>query len=421
MPSESFSLNPKVLIVTSRRWFSETRLAMAFASAGCAVEIVCPSRHPARLIHGVAARYPLRALSPVRSLHAAICKARPDLLIPTDVVSAAYARRLYNRAPMMDRDTGPFVRALLERSFGSPNQLSVLASRTGFLAAARSEGILTPPTQTLASRTALERWLHDNPLPAVMKADETASGEGVEIVCTYKEALKAWHRLRAPLGLRHFYMRPGLERPSHFFLPWIRRKPRTVSIQPFIPGRDATITVACWQGEILGSISLDVLRSSRPKGPAVLVELTHNDAMLRAARVMVRKFNLSGLCGFDFIIEHATDRTYLIEVNARATQTSHLPYGVPRDLIASLVSKLSGRALPTLNEARRRGIISLFPLAWQSGLTNEALASTLQDIPWEEPSLVEAGFTPERRSLIERFISLGGKADAQRPVIDAGK
>ncbi|HTV04858.1 MAG TPA: ATP-grasp domain-containing protein [Acidobacteriaceae bacterium] len=374
---------------------------MAFAAAGCRVEIVCPSKHPVRLIRGIAARYSLSPFAPVRSLHRAIRKAAPDLLIPTDVSTAGYVRHLYNKAPLIDRASAPFVRTLLERSLGAPENLAILSSRTGFLAMAQSEGILTPPTQTLASKSALDQWLQTNPLPAVMKADETASGEGVEIVRTHKEAAKAWRRLHAPFSLGGFFMSSGMEHSPQSFLPWLRRAPRTVSIQPFISGRDATITVACWKGKIVGAISLDVLRVSRPKGPAVLVELTHNDAMLNAARTIVRKFRLSGLCGFDFITEHETERTYLIEANPRATQTSHLPYGVPRDLVSSLVAALSSRPLPAVNEAPRRGIIALFPAAWQAGLSRQTLDSSLQDIPWDEPQLVKAGFTQPRESFYE--------------------
>jgi hypothetical protein len=394
---------------------------MAFAAAGCRVEIACPSRHPAMLTRGVAARHSLRPLSPIRSLYSAIRKSRPDLLVPTDVITATYIRKLYEAAASMSESESVFIRSLLERSLGDLKNLPVRSSRTDFLAAAQAEAIPVPPTQIIRDEPALHRWLSANSLPAVLKADETAGGDGVEIVCTHKEAVKAWHKLRAPHSLTQALRRARLEHPSHHILPWIKRRPRVVSIQPFIPGRESSISAACWKGEILGVISVEVLRASKPQGPAVLVELTHNDAMLDAARAMVRKFNLSGLCGFDFIIEHATERAYLIEMNARATQTCHLPYGVPRDLITSLVSALAEHPLPSLNEARRRGIISLFPLAWQSGITKEVLDSTFQDIPWEEPRLVEAGFAPGKQPFLEKFINLMDRTHAPETLAGESK
>jgi hypothetical protein len=243
----------------------------------------------------------------------------------------------------------------------------------------------------------------------VLKADGTSGGEGVKIIRTPAEAVKAWRKLHAPLDLARVIHKIGVERDLHQILPWILRRRRTVSIQPFISSRDANIAVACWKGELLGAISLDVLQTTRPRGPAALVELSQDDQMLAAARTMVKALNLSGLCGFDFVTDDKTGRTFLIEINARATQTCHLPYGAPRDLIPALVSKLEGRPLPNLNESRRRGIIALFPSAWQSAVSKEMLDSTHQDIPWEEPRLVEAGLAGKSKSFYEKYMHTRGR------------
>lgn len=421
MHSESKTMNPGILIITTRRWFSAARLAIAFNAAGCRVEIACPRNHPALLTRGIALRHPFRALSPVRSLHAAIRKSQPDLLIPTDEIAANYLYRLYDEAPAIDEGASASIRLLLERSLGDPASFPALSSRTGFLAVAQAEGIPTPPTQDLPDLPALEQWLDENQLPAVLKADGTSRGEGVKIVCTRKDAFSQWLKLRAPLGIGHVIRKSGFESDTHHIVPWLKRQPRAVSIQPFISGQDSNIAVACWKGELLGAVSADVLRACRPKGPGALVELSHNDQMLKAVRTLVRRLNLSGLCGFDFMTEDVTGRSYLIEINARATQTSHLPYGVPRDLIASLVSALAGHPLPAVNEARRRGIIALFPLAWHSGVSREMLESTLQDIPWEEPRLVFAGFARKDKSFYSQTLPMWPGSDANEPLAGESK
>lgn len=404
MQAETTTMKPKILIITARRWFTAARLAMAFASSGCQVEIAGPSNHPVMLTRGIAARHSFYALNPIRSLHAAIRKSLPVLVVPADDLATNYLYRLYHQALSIDEGSSFFIRALLQRSLGDPESFPVLSSRTAFLAAAQSKGIPTLPTENLADQASLHRWLSVNPLPAVLKADGTSGGEGVKIVRTPAEAARAWRKLRAPLDIARVIHRTTVERDLHHIVPWILRRRRTVSIQPFISGRDANIAVACWKGELLGAISADVLQTSRPRGPAALVELSQDDQMLAAARTMVKALNLSGLCGFDFVSDDKTGRTFLIEINARATQTCHLPYGVPRDLIPALVSKLEGRALPNLNESRRRGIIALFPSAWQSGVPKEMLDSTHQDIPWEEPRLVEAGFAGKSKSLYEKYM-----------------
>jgi hypothetical protein len=395
---QSGTMKPRILLITTRRWFSAARLAMAFSAAGCRVDIVCPRNHPALLTRGIALRHPFNVLSPIRSLHSTICKSRPDLLIPTDEIAANYLYRLYEEVPGIEQATSPFVRELLERSLGEPASFHVLSSRTRFLAVAKAEGIPIPPTHDVPDQQSLERWLSANPLPAVLKADLTSRGEGVKIVCSRKEALDEWRKLRAPFGLAQVLRKSGFESDTHHILPWLKRRTRAVSIQPYISGQDSNIAVACWEGQLLGAISVDVLRACRPKGPGALVELSQGDQMLKTARTLVQRLNLSGLCGFDFVVEDGTGRAYLIEINARATQTCHLPYGVPRDLISSLVAALAGHPLPPVNEARKRGIIALFPLAWQAGVSKAMLDSTLQDIPWEEPRLVAAGFARNDKS-----------------------
>ena len=414
-------MKPGILVITARRWFSAARLAMSFNAAGCRVEIACPRNHPALLTRGIAHRYPFRALSPIRSLHSTIRKSQPDLLIPTDEIAARYLYRLYDEAPAIDEGASPLIRSLVERSLGDPASFPALSSRTGFLAVAQSEGIPTPPTQDIPDLLTLERWLDENALPAVLKADGTSRGEGVRIVCTRKEAFKEWRKLRAPLGITHVIQNTGFESDTHHIVPWLKRQQRDVSIQPFISGQDSNIAVACWKGELLGVISVDVLRACRPRGPGALVELSHDDQMLKAVRTLVRRLKLSGFCGFDFMTEDGTGRAYLIEINARATQTCHLPYGIPRDLTTSLVSALAGEPLPSVNEARKRGIIALFPLAWQSGVSRQVLESTHQDIPWEEPHLVFAGFTKKDKSFYSGtpHIWLGG--DANGPLAGESK
>lgn len=428
-PEQAQPLVPKVLIVTTQRWLSAARLAMAFSAARAQVELAGPSGHPAMLTRSISAYHRFRALQPLRSLLAAIRTCRPDFLVSTDDIMTIYLHRLYNEVPRLDQAFAPFVRSLLQRSLGDPASFPILDSRTGLLSAARQGGILTPPTELVPDKAALHAWLNRNSLPAVLKADGTSGGEGVEIVTTAKQALRAWRKLRAPLGLARVVKKTGFEHDAHHIIPWVTRRPRHVSIQPFIAGRDANMAVACWQGEILGAISLDVLHTWRPKGPSVLVELTQNDAMHAAARALVRRLNLSGLCGLDFIVENPDGhqssgehpQAWLIELNARATQTCHLPYGTPRDLISALVAALAGCPLPAGSEARRHGVIALFPLAWQAGISKQALDSTMQDIPWDEPLLVKAGFALPAESFYEKFKKTWRRSVVPLPVHGEGK
>src|SRR6185312_3887611 len=124
--------------------------------------------------------------------------------------------------------------------------------------------------------------------------------------------------------------------------PCLLRQRPLVNVQASIRGHDATMAVACWRGKVLAAISFDVLHVWQPKGPASVLRLTDNREMPAAAEKIVSKLELSGLYGFDFMIEEEPGNAFLIEMNPRATQTCHLALGTGRDLPAALWSALSG-------------------------------------------------------------------------------
>lgn len=397
---------PKVLIVTTRRWFSAARLAMAFADNGCTVDVVCPSRHPVMLTHALHRHHVFRGLSPLRSLHAGILSSEPDLIVPTDDLAAGHLHRLYQAAEQFHHPSAPRVRKLLERSLGASESYPLLSSRSSFLAVAREEGIQTPETTQVTSEKEVVDWLASNGLPAVFKADGTSGGEGVRIAHTADQALRAFRCLSAPLGTATVLKRTLFDQDTNHVVPWLLRHKPVVSVQPFFAGRDANIALACWKGEVLRSVSVDVVHTWRPKGPAVLVRLREGGDMLQASEKLVRRLKLSGLCGFDFMVDESTGKACLIEINARATQTCHLPHGWPRDMIGSLSSKIGARPAEQKVDQPVSELIALFPLAWQTSAATGFLASAYQDVPWGEPALVRKGFAGKRQSAYEKWMQL---------------
>jgi predicted ATP-grasp superfamily ATP-dependent carboligase len=85
--------------------------------------------------------------------------------------------------------------------------------------------------------------------------------------------------------------------------------------------------------------------------------------MVAAARSICSRYTLSGLHGFDFIIDERNGASKLIEINPRATQIGHLNLGPGRDLAAALFEALSGRAA-AWRAPVQSGDISLFPGEW---------------------------------------------------------
>ena len=113
--------------------------------------------------------------------------------------------------------------------------------------------------------------------------------------------------------------------------PSLARRRSIVNAQTFVVGREATSAVACWNGQILASLHFEVVNKAGSSGHATVLRLIDNQEMAAAAEKMARRLNLSGMHGFDFMLEAQTGNAYLIEINARSTQVGHLTLGLGRE------------------------------------------------------------------------------------------
>ena len=394
---------PKVLLATTCRWFSTARLAMAFRRVGCEVDLVCPNDHPAFSTHAVHRRFRYHGVSAQQSFRNAILKSRPDIVIPCDDVAMRHLHCLYSTASQAkDNDSGAICH-VLQVSMGDPVSYPITESREKFMAVVREEGVRIPETKTVTSLDQVEQWLSQFGFPAVLKADGTSGGEGVKIVHTLTEALRAYKTLRAPLATMVAAKRTLIDRDSNCIVPWLMQHHRQVSIQRFVVGPDANLAVACWQGEVLASIDVEVLQTSKPKGPATVVRLCQDCERLADVKKIVRRLRFTGLCGFDFMIDAATGDAYLIEMNARATQTCSLPLAPERDLISSLCTAFSGKPFSATPLQLAGDTIALFPMAWQGDTSSDLFQSSYHDLPTDEPDLIRLGMKQIRASFQEKF------------------
>jgi hypothetical protein len=383
-------MTPKILLVTTRRWFATARLGTALAQAGCRVQAMCPSDHlltKARAVHGT---YPYSGLLPLRSLRAAIDAAEPDLLIPCDDLAATHLHHLHALAAQ-SATPSPEIVALLERSLGNPAYFSAVDSRNAFMSLAREQGVRAPKTATVTTAGYLVSWLKENGLPAVLKVDGTHGGAGTEIVQSFDEAKNSFRKLDDGILMSRVAKRALLGRDLAVARSWLQNDKAVVNIQSFVPGPDASSSVACWQGEVLAMIQFEVLRKTNPKGSASVLRLINNSEISATVEKMVARLGFSGLVGFDFILEEQTGHASLIELNPRATQTCHLRLGDGRDLVGALRSKISGQALQSVPRMTDHDVIALFPQEWQKTPDSEFIRSAFHDVPWDEPELVRAG------------------------------
>jgi hypothetical protein len=117
---------------------------------------------------------------------------------------------------------------------------------------------------------------------------------------------------------------------------------------------------------------------------------------------MVARLNLSGLHGFDFMLEAHTGNAYLIEINPRATQVGHLTLGRGRDLPAALYAAVSEQALQPAPRVTENDTIALFPQEWIRDPKSPFLRSAYHDVPWDEPKLLHSCVRLRRKRSIGR-------------------
>jgi hypothetical protein len=242
-------------------------------------------------------------------------------------------------------------------------------------------------------------------------------------------AQEAFAVLSAPPIAARAIKRALFDQDRTLLTPWIKRRAPVVNAQVLVPGRDATISVACWEGEIVAALAVEVIKTQSPGGPSSVLRLIDSPEMLRGAEKIVNRLALSGLLGFDFILGEENGGATLIEMNARATQICHLPMGTQRDLPVALSAIAGGEPIPATNPITDRDVIALFPQEWQSDPTSAYITTAYHDVPWQEPRLVKSCidfYTAQRtwyssRRLTALYRKLSTSSSLHRPIKPVGR
>ena len=345
---------------------------MALIRHGCKVSAVCPPGHPLKFVSGIENLYPDRG----DALKSAIADCNPDIVLPCDEGVVWQLHRLHASRPAL--------RPLIENSLGPAEMYPIIRSRGETLRVASELGIRIPETKTLTSIEDLDSWgLSD----AVLKLDGTWAGTGVEIAhsrdqmrAAYGRLSKAqvarvgWQRVLFHHDLSALWSRPGQER-------------RDITIQQFIPGRPANTMFACWRGEILSMVMVEVVCAHGATGISTVVRLIQNSEIAEAARLLASRFELTGFYGLDFMLEQGTGAAYLIELNPRCTQLGHLRLAGEGDLAGILIARLKGERPPSEDDPVTSDTIAFFPQAFRLNPQSPYLREGYHDVPWQEPAL----------------------------------
>jgi hypothetical protein len=371
---------PVVLLATSVSWPLSARLAIRFIAYGCRTTALCPAWHVLTHVPGLANAHPYRALDPLGSLESAIRGEKPDLVVPCDDRVVWQMHELYERRPDL--------RPLIEASLGSAAGYQILGRRERLLEAARALAIRIPDTHRVTSEEDIRRWFSAGASCAVLKRDRTWGGEGIQLVHSETEALAALHKLSPNPGLAKTIKRLLVNRDPLALWDWRKQTEPEITIQQMISGRPATAMFACWQGEVLGTLAVEVLSSQGATGAAFIVRAIDNQEISVAAKALATHLGLTGFYGLDFMLDSATGLPYLIEMNPRCTQLGHLSMTDRGDLAGLLYAKLAGRADPPPQDRINNDIVAFFPQAVQWSPLSPYIRTGYHDVPWDAPALV---------------------------------
>lgn len=386
VPENRRAVTPKVLLTDTSRGPIPARLAIGLTKAGCQVSAVCSTRwHPLLYTRVVQKTFPYSSLRPVESLKAAIEATNPEMIIPCDDRGVQHLHELFLSA-------GNKLAALIERSLGSRESYSIVSSRYELLRIAKEEGLRVPDAILVKDVNYLKSWRHGRVFPWVLKADGTSGGRGVRIAHSREQAEKFFLKLSRPHRTMRVVKRLIVNRDPFWLKPWWKRSRASVIVQSHIQGRPANCGVVCWKGRVLAGLGVEVVSSDGLTGPASVVRVIDNPAMMLAAERIAQRLALSGFFGLDFMIEDGSHEAYLIEMNPRCTPLSHLQLGKGRDLLSALWAQLSGQPCPYISPVTQKDLIAYFPQAWIGD--SELLESSFQDIPREEPDLVRELLRP---------------------------
>ena len=401
---------PTILLVAAKWWPLSARMAIAFLKSGCSVAAICPLPHPITFVEGIHVVYRYGASNSLASLRHAIKSCRPDAVVPCDDGAASQCRALF--------ESDIALRSLLERSLGPFSSYAILDSRFAFLNIAESFGLRVPKTRLVHDRHDLAEWHGREGSTAVLKVNGDSGGTGVRICRSLDESAAALESLRAAPSRAAALKRVVIDGDP--LAPWLRQRPREITVQEYIEGRPANTMVAAREGRILALMSVFVVAADGPTGAATIVRVINDDRMRHAAEEIATRLHMSGFFGLDFVVASATGIPYLIEINPRCTQLGHIELAGGRSLAATFASALRGESSPEVFEAVSSQRIAFFPQALAGGTRCKPyLEASYHDAPVGQPKLfTELLRSPwPQRGLLSRFYHAFNPVKMQAPSV----
>lgn len=390
-------------------------MAYRFLRNGCQVYAVCPPGHALQHVRGISRVYTYRSLSSLRALRRGLLDSKADYVVPCNDGVVWQLHALHERVPEL--------RPMIERSLGPPESFPILRSRFQLLDTAQRLGIRIPRTRAVESEEDIHAWFREFPRGDVaVKMDGAWGGIGVKLVSSEARALEAFQRFSRKPGPAIVAKRMLVDHDPLAFWNWRHAHQPGISIQQFVDGRPANSMVAARNGKVLAALHVEVLCAQGATKSAISIRRVNSPEMQRAAELIAAELGLNGFFGLDYVLDPATGRTWMLELNPRATQMGHLEWlDDGSTLIDAYSAALTGHpAQPPTNPIPTGSMVLLFPQVLACDLNSPWLRGGVQDLPYDHPELMEDFLNPYNRpvGLLQRlYTAMRSGNDPINPVI----
>lgn len=361
-----------VLLFSVRDWYEAGRLPRAFHRAGFRVAaLTFPGLLIARsrFVHSLAYLPEHASQSDsIRAIRQAIETAAPTLVVPTDDAAVEWLQAVAKSARRELAEGAPLLR-LLDDSLGDSRHHATVLERKPMAMLAERLGVRQPPFVVARERSEVLAFAERHAGGVVLKAEESAGGNGVAI-CRDAASLSR--------ALAHFDDRAA------------KRLAAGLLVQAFVEGPTAMRAIVAWRGQVLGGLSA-IKRETHPEptSPSSVVEFIVHDEMRESTAALVRELGFSGFASLDFQLD-PEGHAQLIELNPRPTPICHLGEALGLDLCARLAATLRGEPVADADAPGLPRTVALFPQEWARNPESPYLESALHDVPWDDPDLLEA-------------------------------
>lgn len=361
--------------------YGPARFPQMLHEAGLSVAALCPGDNILAQSSYLQAHHALPASRNIRSMAAALAQAikhsPPKMIIPGDEQAVIVLQALAGgRCKSL---IGPYARAIIAASLGSPDGFDASLFKSDTIALARSLGVAVPEGRTVDTLEDAELAAKAIGYPVYLKQSFSWAGLGVNACADEAELGEAFRQAR-----------PGMARLKALGRKLFGRDwypvGKPMDVQSGIAGQCAMYCGLAWRGKLVGGFSGVKVEPLFSNGPSKVVKLQANAAMEDVARKMVEAMAFTGFVSFDFMIPAEGGAPLLIECNPRPVPVHHLGQHIGVNLAAALARVLSGKA-PDAESLTATGELDvvLFPYALTA---RDQQKGRLLDVPQSEPGLI---------------------------------